>query len=268
MIAAAVVIVKRPRRVTQRQRGQRPGEPARCAGRAAPLPGPHAPRWKMGQRCRDVCPLRGPECAQCERREAGPRPGRTGPRPSVLRARPGPSPAGLAPTSWVWGPEPPRLLTCLLQTGSPSLGYVLFCKVRDALAPDTMHKQPPDLEGPGPAGAPGHHPAWRSRVRAASAPSRGRGPQIRAPVSAYCRPRLPYSGSGGGASETYQWGEAVRGRAPGAGLQAPLTGFWGSRSAPWLPQQRKDRRYSKIELLLLARFGYYHPSCSCCGDSG
>lgn len=117
--AAAVVIVKRPRRVTQRQRGQRPGEPARCAGRAAPLPGPHAPRWKMGQRCRDVCPLRGPECAQCERREAGPRPGRTGPRPSVLRARPGPSPAGLAPTSWVWGPEPPRLLTCLLQTGSP-----------------------------------------------------------------------------------------------------------------------------------------------------
>lgn len=37
----------------------------------------------------------------------------------LLHRRCSPSPAGPAPTSWVGGSEPPHLLTCLLQIGSP-----------------------------------------------------------------------------------------------------------------------------------------------------
>lgn len=86
VIAAVVLVIKRPRWLTQKQSGQRPGEPARCAGRVAPLPGPHVPLWEAGRRCSDVSPLRGPECSQSKRRGAGPSLpaaglGRTGPPP-------------------------------------------------------------------------------------------------------------------------------------------------------------------------------------------
>lgn len=113
--------------------------------------------------------------------------------------------------------------------------------------------------------APGHQPpAWHSRVRAASAPSRGRGPQIRAPVSAHCRPRLPYSGSGGGASETYQWGEAVWGRAPG--LPHKVLGL-PKRSVVAIATERTPAT-QRSSYFCWPGLAICHPSCSCCGDSG
>lgn len=89
------------------------------------------PLWEMGRRCSDAS-LRGPKRPTSEalaaKIEVGGVPSlqlsREGlpppfPMPCSIGGAASLSPAGPAPTSWVCGPEPPHLLTCLLQTGSP-----------------------------------------------------------------------------------------------------------------------------------------------------
>lgn len=108
---------------------------------------------------------------------------------------------------------------------------------------------PPHAAGPSPA-----HPIRRPRAygvllnfarvtltweRATSASRCRHGPQILAPVFAYCGPRLPYSGSGGGASGDLPMGRGGAGACPGGGARAcPGGGAPGpSRTSLVLPER-------------------------------
>lgn len=95
--------------------------------------------------------------------------------------------------------------------------------------------------------------------RATSASRYRHGPQILAPVFAYCGPRLPYSGSGGGASGDLPMGRGGAGACPGGGAPGP------SRTSLVLPERSAvaiatcGRWMPKVDILL-AESGHLSPS--------